>query len=430
MIFFMRFALFTIFLLWAQFAAAQDQTRGADDPVYPFWNEVAGSAEESIDASEQATNDDLDVLRDRLVAFRNEFSNQRGANAERIESLKSQITALGPVPEVGSESEEIARQREALTTELESFEAPVRVADAAFRRADGLISEIDQILRERQKRRLLSLGPSPVDPRNWPAAFEDLGRMLSDLRDNVNTLTRQRLESELGDRLPLIFLLIVVSSALIVRGRRWAGNAVEYMRRFGGSGSGVWSFLVSLLRIFIPLTGLYVLSYALRMTNILSPFVEEFLSLLPVWGLVLLGFHWLSERLFGRRDDEPLIYLPTEKRRTARFYMQMLSILFVLRGLLDIIFNVESSKPETIALIAFPVVVVMGLVMISSLACCYGARLKIRTMMTWKTRIRRLDWRVWSVLSETSWSVWVLRLLLWPPSVTRKPVTRYFTPQQ
>ncbi len=359
-----RSLLVIVFVFWGAIAAAQAELRDENDPVYQFWDEVVSNAEQSIYATEGTTNDDLEVLRARLATFRNEFSNQRNANAERIANLRSQIDALGPVPEDGIEAAEITAKRLELQDELEKFEAPVRVADAAFQQASGLISEIDRILRDRQKRKLLALGPSPVDPRNWPTAFEDIGRMLETLQQNADTLSRQREGERFQDRLPLVVFLVAISFLVIVKGRGWAGAGVEYMRQFGGRGSGVWTFLVSLLRIFVPLAGVYIFTFAIRLANVLGPTVQDLLSWLPLWGLFLLGFYWLAERLFGRQDDDPLIYLPGPKRRTARFYMQVLSVLFVLRGIIAVIFDIEGALEETIAVVAFPIVVLMGLTLI------------------------------------------------------------------
>ncbi|MEE4189350.1 MAG: DUF3772 domain-containing protein, partial [Roseobacter sp.] len=347
----------------AAFSVAQEAPRSGDDPLYPFWEEVAGAAEESIDDAEDSTTDDLEVLRSRLATFRNEFGNERNANADRIGNLRSQIAALGPVPETGIEPPEVTAKRAELEAELDAFLGPVRVADAAFERADGLIGEIDGIIRERTANRLLSLGPSPLDPRNWAAGLADMGRILQDLRTTVDDLSVEARTQRLQDQLPLVVLLTLIALTLIVNGRKWAGNAIEYMRAFGGRGSGVWSFLVSLLRIILPLIGVYILAYAIRKTGLLSAKVEDILTLLPIWAGMILMFRWLAERLFSRNEDDALLPLSKEKRTAARFYMLLLSLLFVTRGFLAVVFQIEGTLAETVAIVAFPVVVLMALVL-------------------------------------------------------------------
>ena len=351
-----------ILTLWAGLALAQE-TEAPEDPLYPFWEEIATNAEAKIDSPDYATTDDLEVLRSRIAAFRAEFTNARAANADRIATLQAQIAALGPEPEAGGESATITAERITLNAQMEALRAPVIRAEVAFSRAEGLIGEIDGIVRERQARRLLQLGPSPLDPRNWPVAVTDTRRILSDLGTQVADLSDQQRKNRFQDQLPLVVLLLALSLTLIVRGRRWAGHAIEYMRNFGGRGAGVWGFLLSLLRIVLPLLGVFILAYALRLTGLLGEKIENLLSQLPAWGALLLGFRWLAERLFARDDDEALILLPGDKRRAARYYMLVLSVLFVLRGLIGVTFDLENAAAETIAVLAFPIVVMIGVML-------------------------------------------------------------------
>ena len=224
----------------ASLAMAQADARSENDPLYPFWDDAAESAEQIIDDAANSSTDDLEVLRSRLATFRNEFSKARSANGDRINTIQSQIAALGEVPEDGVEAAEITIKRTELEQELESFQAPIRVANAAFQRADGLISELDQVIRERRANRLLDLGPSPLDPRTWPVVFEDTKRMYLEMSSTVSVLNDLRRKQDMQDRLPLVVLLMLISLTVIANGRKWAGSAIGYMRRFGGRGTGVW----------------------------------------------------------------------------------------------------------------------------------------------------------------------------------------------
>ncbi len=351
-------------VFWAGLALAQDDARTENDPLYPFWQEAAERAEAIIDDAENSTTSDLEVLRSRIATFRNEFAKARSANGDRINSIQSQISALGEVPEDGVEASEIAINRQELEEQLESFQAPVRVADAAFQRADGLINELDQQIRERRANRLLDLGPSPLDPRTWAVVFADAKRILAEMSTNVSALNDLRRKQNMQDRAPLVILLFLMSLTLIIKGRTWAGSAIGYMRRFGGRGSGVWSFLASLLRIFIPLVGVFLLAYSVQLTGILSEKMDSLLSILPVWGLILLGFRWLSERLFSRDEDDALLPFSSEKRKALRFYMLLLSLLFVLRGVVYVFFELENAAVETKSVLGFPIVLLTAVVLL------------------------------------------------------------------
>lgn len=385
-----RILLITIFAFFAEVAAAQETTtqdvdtgvttaedviaqQAADLPeeepltdtavsLYPLWEDIATAAEAAVDDPD-STKTDLEEIRGQIAEFRSEFSTARSANADRINSLQAQIDALGPVPENGEESRAVTEQRAELERRLEEFRAPARVADAAFRRAEGLISEIDTILRERQARRLLSLGPSPLDPRNVPVMLEDVRRMASDLAIESIGLTRRLVSRSTWDKLPLFILLSVIAITLMVKGATWVRTGIEYLRRFGGRGSGVWSFLFSLFRILVPLSGLLLLSFAISLSEALGPRMEALLTIIPVAGILLLGFRWLAERLFSHVEDEALIILPDDKRKSARFLMFVISVLFALRFVVDVLFNIENARPETVAILSFPIVASMGAIL-------------------------------------------------------------------
>lgn len=349
-----------LFALWSVPAAAQAPGAG---PNLQSWESIAQLAEEAIDR-DVANNERFERLRAEIAEYRTDFIAGSRINSERIATLRAQIEALGPVPESGAEPVDISARRTQLEEQLEGFLAPVRVSEEAFRRADGLIREIDTIIRERQARRLLALGPSPLNPGHWPTAIEDLSQILRAVRAESGTLRDPERRKQLGENLPLVLFLLVVALALIIRGRAWAGFGLNTLRRWGGRGSGVWRFLVSLLRIFLPLTGLLLLTHAMRMTGLVGERTDQILEAIPAFGFVLLWFRWLAERLFSRIPEDALIPLPDAKRAAARFYILMLSIFFVSRGVVELLLEfAPDPDPATDAVLAFPIVVLIALVL-------------------------------------------------------------------
>ncbi|TMM54676.1 DUF3772 domain-containing protein [Sulfitobacter sabulilitoris] len=344
------------------FTAAAQEMSTPDRPNYDLWQSVASRAETAVDEQIDET-EVFETLRTRLATFRAEFQDARQINAERIATLREQLDALGPVPETGSEAEQVAARRSELERQLATLQAPVQVADEAFRRADGLISEIDQIIRDRQTRRLLALGPSPLNPVHWGPAVQEFGATLADVGSESVAFGDSVRRQQLRENLPLVLLLGAVALVLMARGRRWAGMIAHRARRLGGHSVSVVRFVVSLGRIVLPLIGVVALSQALRATGMAGVRGEQLLNALPIWGGILLGFRWLSERLFSRDEDEALIVLAPERRAEARFYLLMLSLLFVLRGVLALLFSFSDVSAETRAVVAFPVVVLIGLIL-------------------------------------------------------------------
>lgn len=347
-----------LLLVWVTVSHAQVLSDGSTD--FEGWNSLAIVAERAIDNT-QFDEERLELVRESLVRFRAHFNANRTANAARVANLNQQIEALGPVPEDGEEAPEVAARRVELNENLRNLEAPQKVAEQAFVRADGLIDEIDDILRERQAEELLQLGPSPLNPVHWPTAVKDAATILVDMISAKSPMSDPGKRKEAWENLPHSLLMLAGGLVLLARGRTWAGHALDYLRRFGGRGSGVWSFLVSLLRILLPLTGLLLFTFGIRTTGLVGPKLDLLLGDIPVWGGVLLGFRWLSERLFARDGDEALIPLPDEQRRRLRFYVLLVSLLMIGRAGLDVFLEFEPVSSATAAVLAFPFVAVTAL---------------------------------------------------------------------
>ena len=168
------------------------QTSEQARSYYDSWLRTAERAEDVIDTS-RASNIALEQLRKDLTDYRQTFQTKRSENGDRIQTLQGQLDALGPAPAEGeSEPEDIALLREALTKQLNQLRVPRIVAEEAYSRADGLINEIDKIVRDRLTRRLLERGPSPLNPEHWQQALRDMGVQHSDAQDYRNSVREKR----------------------------------------------------------------------------------------------------------------------------------------------------------------------------------------------------------------------------------------------
>ncbi|MGD9294450.1 MAG: DUF3772 domain-containing protein, partial [Roseobacter sp.] len=122
---FARAFLICFLVAFTAVAVAQetDPLANEAEPLYPLWEDVASAAEEKLDDPD-STITQLEELRAKIVGFRAEFAEARGANADRIKTLEDQLTALGPAPENGAESLEVATTRADLGNRLEELRAP------------------------------------------------------------------------------------------------------------------------------------------------------------------------------------------------------------------------------------------------------------------------------------------------------------------
>lgn len=349
---------------------------------YDLWNSVADRAESAVDSG-AGSNGVFETLRNRIVDFRSRFATARLANKERIGTLQSQLTALGAVPESGVEPAAIVSKRNEITQQLATLQAPIQVAEAAYKRADGLIGEIDKIIRERQTSRLLSLGPSPINPVSWGSAISDLSKITSNIVAEKRLFSDPKARQTLKESAPIVILLLAFATLFVARGRHWVVALGNYLRWLGGRGSGVWGFVLSLFRMFVPLVGIMAFSFALQSTGMLGLRGEKLVEMLPFWGAILLGALWLSDWLFPRNDEDPLIPVPVEKRRKVRLDISLLSLMIVLRSLLVTVigFGVNSAGVDltevtsagvnldginpivTMHILSFPLVVVVAILL-------------------------------------------------------------------
>lgn len=340
------------------FAQATDDQK----QYFESWLATAQRAEEVI-VAERASNAALEELRKDLVEYREAFQNQRDINAARIKTLEAQIAALGPAPEEGkSEPEEIAALRESLNGQLTQARVPRIVAEQAYTRANGLIAEIDRIVRSRQKSELLNRGPSPLNPAYWGEALTDVAHIVNGLLLETRAqIATPSARERRRDNAPAIIGLIFLGALLLSRARSWSHQLGDYMRQFGGRGTGVWSFLVSLAVPALQMVGVAAIVHAERLSGSLGFRGSTVLDSVPVWAGVILFYAWLNERLLDPRHSEAIVALAPAARARLRRDVTAVSWLLVLFGAVNLLDELDTMSDATRAVIGFPGVVLTAL---------------------------------------------------------------------
>ncbi len=350
----------TVGMTWA---LAQATGEAAD---LTAWEEVAVRAEAALESGE-ASDNALEELRSDVASWRARLLAAQATNEARIATLKSQIDALGPTPPEGeTEPPEIAARRAELNQRLAQLEVPRRAADEAYSRAGGLIAEIDRVLRARQANQILELGPSPLNPALWPQALVALGTTISEVSDEFRKAWRNEVRrAEFGQNLPMSVLLALVAIGLVTQGRKFMERlTVRAETRPQNQGRDVLVFAVSLGQLFLPVLGLVALVSAANTTGLLGPRNEALVNLLPVMGLSIFGARWLGTRVFPRPNAASApIELSNELRREGRWYAVTLGLLLAISYVLRVIAGFEEQSAETIFVIAYPTVVIAGLVL-------------------------------------------------------------------
>ncbi|ARE39161.1 Potassium efflux system KefA protein [Rhodovulum sp. P5] len=346
------------------FAQASATDQGAPD--YEAWERLAARAEEAVSAG-KASNAAFEQLRSDLADWRARFLTAQNTNAARIKTLRDQIAALGPVPDEGTtEPEEIAARRTELNKQLAALQAPGLRAVEAHSLADGLIEEIDTIIRERQAKALLQLGPSPLNPVNWPNALGTWQRTLwgwyGEVHDNwKNPIVR----TEMRRSLPATILFLVLAGVLLLRSRHWMERlTVTLTRQKESRGRTAYSGLVSLGQIALPFAGVFFLTAALNSSSLAGVRTEPLVALLPILGLTILFARWLGGRVFMAQGvSRPIFNLTPERMAEGRINSGILGVILALQILLGAIAEKNNFSPEALAVSGFALVLAGGLML-------------------------------------------------------------------
>lgn len=323
-----------IAVLLALPAAAQE----ASAPDYEGWSTAATDAETMVSEA-SAPDTRLSSVRAEMVKWRATFTDAQGSNGDQIANVKNQIAALGDPPADGvTEDPAIAARRSELNDSLTRLQAPGIAAGEAASRADGIIRNIDSILRERQTDKLLRLSPSALNPGIWPEAGMLLRWMGQWIYDETRWRFTQPVNFErLKDNAPLIAVLVVGSAILMLRGSRWIMAIAQWM--LGKSalrGRGLLTGFVSLGQIVLPVIGAVLLTNALRLTTLFGPIMSAFFQQLPLLVLVMMAAWWLGARIFPTDSTVPsALGFGEEGRAEGRFHAGMLGAALTLQYLVS-----------------------------------------------------------------------------------------------
>ncbi|MBA3910634.1 MAG: DUF3772 domain-containing protein [Rhodobacter sp.] len=356
--------------------AAQDAT-GADTALQPAedgealnyddWERMAERAEAEV-ANRNSLTERLEEIRGQLAKWRAALLAAQSANSARIGTVRQQLDALGPAPAEGeTEAEEISKRRQELAGQLVRLQAPGIAAEEAYRRANGLIAEIDRTQRDRQADQLLQLWPSPVNPANWPEAAIGLSDTLLRLWDEAATAwTDKRARAEFFDNMPLILVLLVVALALVVYVRRWVEQFSERLLS-GASARGrdLWGLLASTGGVILPTLGMVALSAALMASGMPGEIGQSIIAELPLAGFMVFAAAWLGARAFPlTQAEDAVLPLPPERRAEGRFLSVLMGLIPAAEALRSAAMDAQAYSDATTAVMSFPILLTGGLILL------------------------------------------------------------------
>jgi len=296
------FCLLLSALVWVFPIAVQGQTDSL--PI----EEWAATAERAIGVLEDqgTSNAEFEALRTDLSTQRGDALEAQDTLRARVETLEAELETLGPAPEEGgTEAFEIAEERAQLVAAITAAKVPLLRAQAAYERADGLIGEIDAVVRGRLSDELTNLGPSPLNPVHWPTAASELVGAGEGVVGGVQeALDNPFLRAKWTGRIPFGLLLVLLGLVVQLFGKPRAIRHlnVMYLASPEGGWRPIWHTAIGVARNLLPLIAAVAVIMGLdQLDPRSSDSTSIMVALVPMAFVVLLAY-WLANALFSPDD--------------------------------------------------------------------------------------------------------------------------------
>ena len=258
---------------------------------YEKWELNALRAETVIE-TDRASIEALEKLRLQLVQWRTSFQQLQNENQDRIETIETQIESLGLKPESGKDP--LEDRRVALDKQLAKLNEPIVRAQEAFNRADGMISEIDTLISQRQASEFLQLGPSILNPLLWGSSLGDVFKSFATLsKETSEVLSSTYFQDQFSDRLISVLLISIFSILLFIYSGSISNRLNTATKRF----EKVIEFLSLCFKYLLRYLALYSLINLAQSLSIFGIRGDLIADNFYLWiGYFIFAF-WLVERL-------------------------------------------------------------------------------------------------------------------------------------
>jgi potassium efflux system protein len=347
-------------LIWLLLSTAPLFAQDGSAIDYAVWQTTAERAE-GVVAAERASSAALEVLRSEIAGHRAAFLQAQDANAARLSTVTTQLAALGEVAPDATEDPELAARRASLLEQFQALTAPRTRAEEAFLRANGLISEIDVIIRDRQKADYLELGPSPLNPVNWPAGIEAGTGWVVDVYEDWRRISASPAQVRLvASRLPAGLALTVLGLVVLFRYRPWTRR----LRLFAAErASDAWRWMAllvaSLLYLVLPMLATVFMALGATMVGSMAATTAPLVTAVVVMVGYILVSGWLALTIFPRHPVPPaFLALPESRNASARQSIWGMGLTLGLFEIAALAVPVTADGSAARAMLQYPVLVV------------------------------------------------------------------------
>ena len=344
------------------------------------FNALASRAEKAVYGGE-TSNEALEKLRMSLSSARSAALEAQSLRTGRSKIISDQIDALGPIPEdPDSEAKDISELRASLAKQLAVAKAPLIVAEEAFRRANGLISEIDKTIRERSASAFLKLGVSPLSPNTWGSTISDIKKYFGQVRSEVvQSLNNPSSKVIRSNNLPGIIFFAILGLALIFPATKWVSQNMSVANQRHDAKLKKVSYLAFSCLVFImPLLGICFLIRSLEMLDILGYRGEVLTQAVMAMSVAVVGSYWLAHNLFKETGlTRELLGIASKRLVGAYSVTILMGVALGLYWLINNLVQVADLSETSIAVMEFPLILIgsYGLITFSQRVKMYRARL-------------------------------------------------------
>ncbi len=330
------------------------------------WIDTATRAE-TIVLNGRGSTFALERLRNELVGWRDQFMLAQSDNSDRVATVQSQLEIIGPKPGDGAppENQAISARRTELETQLADLRAPGILANEAYTQANGLIGEIDKLLRAQQAQMILSRGPSPLSPAAWPEVMQAVSaRLVGGSKELMTSLRSDVRREAFYDNWPTVVFYFLVAFVLLLRGKAWINTVDEVVRQRLSRGEGVWEFFISLTRMVVPLLGLTAIAAALNATGLFGYRATRMIDTIPLAGLYLLSARWMARRFFGAdRSNPPPFDFDEGMKQVARALVMRMGVILAVAEFFMTFINTGDVDPIVRNIVMLPFEIAAGVVL-------------------------------------------------------------------
>jgi small-conductance mechanosensitive channel len=345
------------------------------------FNELATRAEQVIENG-QASSNALETLRGTLSEARSAALIAQEEPSNRVKIIRDQIAVLAGDPQVDTvEGPEVAARRKELNVQLALANTPLVVAQEAYQRADGLISEIDRIIRVRNTDHLFEFGPSPINPVNWGKAGTDFTSHIGHIVGEIKSVSGNTVTSAVRTQriLPAI-LMVVIGLILMFPASRLVSQRMQVSKsRRKTVQRNIFQLALSFLVFLVPYIGFLFLITAFNSMDFLGLRGELLLQALPAAGLAVFAAIWLGRNLFVESGPAAqLMGLDQARLRGAYNLTILLGTVVALNTVLNVMAGSAEFSETTHAVLQFPLTVVggYGLIMFGRKIAAYRDQIK------------------------------------------------------